>query len=203
MGIYITLPLLIGSLIGSWTLSLFGHKQNVLNRILGIGMLLVIVIEYIPHILGEYDISGIVIGSVTAITVFIVIERYFTSTDKGNHYRFSTLAIIVSFIAHSIPMGVSLGMISMNDMELAISQFRGMLFHHLAEGIAIIGILMNEQRATWGKLFACVIAISLFFYLSILIGMVYEVNVHTENWVVGISLGSLLYAVHHLLEKNN
>ncbi|WP_142675571.1 hypothetical protein [Rossellomorea aquimaris] len=194
----------MGAIAGFFVYSTLGNYQKSLSNFIGVCMLLFLGLEYIPHIVDKYPFSGVLIGGLVAILIFNTLELLIKNNKGNENMKFPMMALLVGFILHSIPTGFALGIVSSIDFSLAIRQLKGMFFHHFSEGIAIFGLIIKQRRGL-GKnaivIVFCVVIISVAFYLSTLMGTIYEVNTNTATWVVGFSVGSLIYAFIHLFEK--
>jgi zinc transporter ZupT len=163
-------------------------------------MVLFIILEFIPHIIGKYDYTGVLLRSTSAVVFFYALTRL-TDRKISTSRRLPFIAMISGFILHSIPTGFSIGVTSAIDGILAMKQLKGMFIHHLGEGVGIAGLLFKQgNEVRFASAGASVIVITLVFYFSVLAGTNYQVNEHIANWVVGVALGSLIYALMHLFE---
>ena len=194
------IPLVIGVMTGIFTYSMIGNYKKILSNLIGFCILLYLMLELIPQIIGEYNYKGVLLGSTSAVIIFFALAQL-SNRKKSINTRLPFIAMISGFLLHSIPTGFSIGITSVIDWVLALKQLKGMFIHHLGEGIGMASLLLkqsSEMRLAVG--IASGILITVVFYFSMLAGTNYQVNEHTANWVVGVSIGSLIYAMMHLFE---
>jgi zinc transporter, ZIP family len=200
--LYVTFPLLLGAVVTFFTYLFFARDERMITMVMGSGMLLLLVVEYIPHIVKEFHFLGVFIGCVTAVTGFLTFEHILKNQVTSKMGNFPFIVLLAGFIFHSVPTGISIGVLSKIDFHFAQTQLKGIFLHHLAEGGAMMAILSKGMRRAWVKFIFSLFIMTFCFYGSVYIGTIYEyVNLHMTGWIVGVALGTLLYAIYHLFIK--
>ncbi|WP_377891965.1 ZIP family metal transporter [Alkalihalobacillus sp. R86527] len=182
--------LLIGAAAGRGAYGFYSHRMEELYLLCG-GMLIgVIGFELIPESLHSFDSIAILLGASFSFLLFVLIESKFHNHIVHNKYV-PLLAFVLALLAHSIPVGIAIGINGSGD-EFSSVLLLALFIHHIPEGVALVLFTSITGLKSWYSILAASL-ISLVLVLSASFGSNFAPSYTFNGILTGIAIGSLSY----------